>query len=313
MEVGKNLLDLFGAENFALHTLRQQIADNIHAALDFFVIEVNQYARETLGSDFLGNTGTHVAGANHGELLNVVLTHDIGASTWRGGAYSSGAAVFPRAMIHLQHIKKSYPSEADSGLILGFEDWQVEAGGQVALIGESGSGKTTLLNLLSGLVQPDCGVVSIDGVDLARLSEAKRDRFRADNVGYVFQSFHLLDGYSVQENVELGAVFAKGHHQPGRAVELLEGVGLGHRLQHTPQQLSVGQQARVAFARALMNRPKLLLADEPTGALDHENGKQVLSMLLETARESGITVVCATHDMEVAAAFDTITRVEDLR
>lgn len=216
-------------------------------------------------------------------------------------------------MIHLQHIKKSYPSEADSGLILGFEDWQVEAGGQVALIGESGSGKTTLLNLLSGLVQPDCGVVSIDGVDLAHLSEAKRDRFRADNIGYVFQSFHLLDGYSVLENVELGAVFAKGHHQPGRAVELLEAVGLGHRLQHTPRQLSVGQQARVAFARALMNRPKLLLADEPTGALDHENGKQVLNMLLETARESNITVVCATHDMEVAAAFDTITRVEDLR
>jgi putative ABC transport system ATP-binding protein len=216
-------------------------------------------------------------------------------------------------MIHLQNIRKSYPSEADSGLILGFEDWQVETGGQVALIGESGSGKTTLLNLLSGLVQPDSGIVSVDGVDLARLSEAKRDRFRADNIGYVFQSFHLLDGYSVQENVELGAVFAKGSHQPGRAVELLEAVGLGHRLQHTPQQLSVGQQARVAFARALMNRPKLLLADEPTGALDHENGKQVLAMLLETARESGITVVCATHDMEVAAAFDTTTRVEDLR
>jgi putative ABC transport system ATP-binding protein len=216
-------------------------------------------------------------------------------------------------MIRLQDIKKSYPSEADSGLILGFVNWQVQAGRQVALIGESGSGKTTLLNLLSGLVQPDCGSVAIDGVDLTGLSEAKRDRFRAENIGYVFQSFHLLDGYSVLENVELGAVFAKGHPKPGRAVELLEAVGLGHRLQHTPRQLSVGQQARVAFARALMNRPKLLLADEPTGALDQENGKQVLNMLLETARESGITVVCATHDMEVAAAFDTITRVEELR
>ena len=216
-------------------------------------------------------------------------------------------------MIHLQNIHKSYPSDADSGLVLGFEDWRVARGGQVALIGESGSGKTTLLNLLSGLVQPDSGIVSIDGTDLAQLSEAQRDRFRADHIGYVFQSFHLLDGYSVKENVELGAVFAKGHPQPGRAVELLEAVGLGHRLQHMPRQLSVGQQARVAFARALMNRPKLLLADEPTGALDHENGKQVLAMLLQTARESNITVVCATHDMEVAAAFESTVRVEDLQ
>jgi ABC-type lipoprotein export system ATPase subunit len=216
-------------------------------------------------------------------------------------------------MIHLQKIRKSYPSETDSGLVLGFEDWQVESGGQVALIGESGSGKTTLLNLLSGLVQPDSGVVSIFGTDLAQLSEARRDRFRADNIGYVFQSFHLLDGYSVQENVELGAVFAKRKNEPGRAQHLLEAVGLGHRLQHTPRQLSVGQQARVAFARALMNQPKLLLADEPTGALDHENGRQVLDLLLTTARESGITVVCATHDMEVAAAFESTVRVEDLR
>ncbi|MDP7062775.1 MAG: ABC transporter ATP-binding protein [Planctomycetota bacterium] len=216
-------------------------------------------------------------------------------------------------MIHLQKIRKSYPSEADSGPVLDFEDWRVETGGQVALIGESGSGKTTLLNLLSGLIQPDSGVVSVEGSDLAQLSEAQRDRFRADNIGYVFQSFHLLDGYSVKENVELGAVFAKRHAEPGRAEHLLEAVGLGHRLQHTPRQLSVGQQARVAFARALVNRPKLLLADEPTGALDHESGRQVLDLLLSTARSSGITVVCATHDMDVAAAFENTVRVEEMQ
>jgi putative ABC transport system ATP-binding protein len=216
-------------------------------------------------------------------------------------------------MIQLRDIQKSYASGSDSGIVLGFEELCVESGGQVALIGESGSGKTTLLNLLSGLIQPDRGEISICGTDLTRLSEARRDRFRADNIGYVFQSFHLLDGYTVQENVELGSVFAKGHHDAGRAVELLEAVGLGHRLGHMPRQLSVGQQARVAFARALMNRPKLLLADEPTGALDAENGRQVLELLLGTARESGITVVCATHDMEVAAAFETTIRVEELR
>ena len=214
-------------------------------------------------------------------------------------------------MIHLQQIRKTYASDPASEPVLAFEDWRVETGSQVALLGESGSGKTTLLNLLSGLVQPDCGSVQIEGTDLVALSEAQRDRFRAENIGYVFQSFHLLDGYTAQENVELGAVFTRGRPRSNRAVELLEAVGLGHRLKHQPSQLSVGQQARVAFARALMNEPKLLLADEPTGSLDKENGRQVLDLLLETARQAGITVVCATHDLEVASTFDHQVRVEE--
>jgi len=216
-------------------------------------------------------------------------------------------------MIHLQNIRKSYENDADASPVLAFDEWRLEAGERVALMGESGSGKTTLLNLLSGLLIPDSGVVEIAGADLAKLSEARRDRFRAAHIGYVFQTFHLLEGYSVLENVELGALFAKGRLEAGRADTLLDLVGLADRMHYLPSQLSVGQQARVAFARALINKPKLLLADEPTGALDRKTGQQVLNLMLETAKDQGITVVCATHDPEVADAFDRIVRVEDLR
>lgn len=216
-------------------------------------------------------------------------------------------------MIHLQNIRKSYENDAEASPVLAFEAWRLEAGERVALMGESGSGKTTLLNLLSGLLIPDSGVVGIAGTDLAKLSEAQRDRFRAAHIGYVFQTFHLLEGYSALENVELGALFAKGHLEAGRAEALLELVGLGERKDYLPSQLSVGQQARVAFARALINKPRILLADEPTGSLDRQTGRQVLDLMLKTATDQGITVVCATHDPDVAAALDRTVRVEELR
>ena len=216
-------------------------------------------------------------------------------------------------MIHLQNIYKSFQTDSEASPVLAFDEWRLAAGERVALMGESGSGKTTLLNLLSGLLIPDSGVVEVAGTDLATLSEARRDRFRAAHIGYVFQTFHLLEGYTVLENVELGALFAKGHLESGRAEKLLELVGLGKRKHYLPSQLSVGQQARVALARALINKPRLLLADEPTGSLDHKTGRQVLDLMLETSEEQGITVVCATHDPEVADAFDRIVRVEDLK
>jgi len=221
-------------------------------------------------------------------------------------------------MIHLQNLRLSYatPRGAAAGAVtapvLELADWQVARGEQVALVGGSGSGKTTLLNLISGLLKPDHGRVEVSGVDLATLGEARRDRFRAEHIGYVFQSFHLLDGFTAQENVELGAVFARHRAPAGRAVELLEAVGLGHRLQHYPREMSVGQQARVSLARALMNRPTVLLADEPTGSLDPETAVQVLALLQETARAHDITLICATHDQEVAAAFPRCDRVEEL-
>ena len=216
-------------------------------------------------------------------------------------------------MIRLQDLRMSYGRAASAPPVLALDDWSVAEGERVALVGRSGSGKTTLLNLVAGLLLPDRGTVSVAGHDVAALGEAARDRFRADHVGYVFQTFHLLDGFSAEENVELGAVFTRRRLPAGRAREVLAEVGLADHADKPPSKLSVGQQARVALARALVNRPQVLLADEPTGSLDEETGRSVLELLLGTAREHGITVLCATHDMEVAAAFDRTERVEDLR
>lgn len=216
-------------------------------------------------------------------------------------------------MIRLRGVRKSYGGDAAARPVLEIADWRVAAGERVALVGASGSGKTTLLNLLSGLILPDHGEVVIDGADITRLPEPARDRFRAAKCGYMFQSFHLLDGFSALENVELGASFAGHRVERGRAAALLAAVGLGERLHHRPDQLSSGQQARCALARALMNRPRVLLADEPTGSLDPAAARGVLELLIRTAEAEGTTLVCATHDLEVAAAMGRIVRVEELR
>ncbi|HEX9794465.1 MAG TPA: ABC transporter ATP-binding protein [Planctomycetota bacterium] len=215
-------------------------------------------------------------------------------------------------MIRLAQVRKSFAAAEGEAPLLEIGALRIEAGECVALLGASGSGKTTLLNLVSGLVLPDAGLVEVEGVAVNALSEPLRDRFRARTIGYVFQSFHLLEGFSALENVELGAAFTGRRVEPGRAKTLLEAVGLGHRLKHQPSQLSVGQQSRVAFARALVNRPKVLLADEPTGSLDRATGATVLALLLETARAEGVTLLCATHDAGVAAALDRSIVVEEL-
>ncbi|MDA1259363.1 MAG: ABC transporter ATP-binding protein [Planctomycetota bacterium] len=216
-------------------------------------------------------------------------------------------------MIRLRDVQKSFGAAENAAPVLSVRSLVVARGERVALMGESGSGKTTILNLVGGLLTPDAGSVEVAGSDLATLSEAARDRFRARHVGYLFQTFHLLDGWTARENVELGASFTGRRAEAGRAEALLREVGLGERLGHWPRQLSVGQQARVALARALINKPEVLLADEPTGALDHANGATVLRTILDSARVAGSTVLCATHDPEVAAAFDRVVRVEDLR
>lgn len=196
--------------------------------------------------------------------------------------------------------------------ILRVPELRIAAGEQVALVGASGSGKTTLLNLLSGLVRADRGRVEVAGQDLTTLSEARCDRFRAEHVGYMFQSFHLLDGFTAVENVALGESFAGRASNLEQARQLLSSLGLGHRVDYQPSQLSVGQQARVAIARALAGQPKLLLADEPTGALDEPTAESILKLMLERAKEVGATLVIATHSSTVAAAFERVIRVEDI-
>jgi putative ABC transport system ATP-binding protein len=178
-------------------------------------------------------------------------------------------------------------------------------------MGKSGSGKTTLLHVISGIGRPDDGVVRIDGCDIARLSEAGRDRFRADKIGYVFQTFNLLSGFSALENVLLGMSFAGGRADPSRARQLLDRVGLSHRLTHRPAMLSVGEQQRVAVARALANRPRLLLADEPTANVDSGHQQQIINLLREACQEEKVTLLIVTHTGEVAEQFPRVDRLED--
>ncbi len=189
--------------------------------------------------------------------------------------------------------------------------FSLEAGEQVALRGESGSGKTTFLHLIAGILTPDTGTIEIDGRSIATLGEAARDRLRAETVGYIFQTFNLLQGHTVRENVELGMAFGRGVDR-ARAEALLRRVGLGDKLGHFPRQLSTGQQQRVAVARALAGRPKLVLADEPTGNLDARNGRDALALIREVCRENGAALLLVSHDEGVLAQFETVRNFSEL-
>ena len=181
---------------------------------------------------------------------------------------------------------------------------------QMVLAGRSGSGKTTLLHLIAGISRPDSGSVKVDGFDLTLLPEAECDRFRAERIGYVFQTFNLLPGFSALENVLLGMRFAHGRPDAVRARRLIERVGLTHRMHHKPAMLSVGEQQRVAVARALANKPKLLLADEPTANVDTGHQQQILDLLRETCGEEKVALILVTHTPEVAAQFDRLEQLE---
>ena len=216
-------------------------------------------------------------------------------------------------MIKLNNVRKDYRSGNNTTTIVDVDELNISAGEKVAIVGASGSGKTTLLNLLSGLVVADSGQIVIDGQEITTLSESGRDRFRANNIGYLFQNFHLLDGYSALENVELGMLFASGAVKSQRAAEQLTKLGLGERLHHQPSELSIGQQARVALARATVNNPKIILADEPTGALDSASAREALDLLFKQSASHDTTLICVTHDKSVAANFDRILDMGQLQ
>lgn len=187
----------------------------------------------------------------------------------------------------------------------------MEKGQHFALSGSSGSGKTTLLNLIAGILQPDEGQVELDGRSISGANEALRDRIRAELLGYIFQTFNLLQGYTCLENVLLGMSFG-GKPDRARAVELLGRVGLSRRLEYFPRQLSSGQQQRVAVARALANQPKLVLADEPTGNLDPENAAEVLSLIRDTCKENGAALLLVSHDKSVLGQFEEICDLSEI-
>jgi len=188
-------------------------------------------------------------------------------------------------------------------------------GEYVSIVGPSGSGKTTLFNLIGGLDRPTKGKVYVDGVDLAELDAYELAWLRCRKIGYIFQNFNLIGVLTALENVALPTVFAGLPWEEGlkKAEELLRLVGLGDRLGHLPSELSAGQQQRVAIARAMVNDPDIILADEPTGNLDHETGRRIIGLLQRLNREREVTIIAATHDVEMIKGSDRVVWLRDGR
>jgi len=214
-------------------------------------------------------------------------------------------------LLELQGVHKRYESPPVE--VLRGIHFQLDVGEAVAIVGPSGSGKSTLLNILGALDRPTQGRALFDGRDLAALTESELAAIRNRQIGFVFQLHHLLPQCTVLENV-LIPTLARQPADPAaaeRAVKLLERVGLQHRLEHRPGQLSGGECQRVAVARALINQPKLLLADEPTGALDHANAASLGQLLIELNKEQGIALVVVTHSLELAKRLPRVMELRD--
>lgn len=201
------------------------------------------------------------------------------------------------------HSKDLTFRHTDSSATFSFEDISIAPGQHTLLLGDSGTGKTTLLHLLGGLSQPTGGAVFIAGQDIYKLSDSRLDRFRAQNVGFIFQEAHLLRNLSIFENIQLAQQLAKGQHDSAQIWALLEKLQLDGQARSLPQQVSRGQLQRAAIARAVINKPKLLVADEPTASLDDNNTERVLELLLETANTYQSTLLIATHDKRIKDHF----------
>ncbi len=216
-------------------------------------------------------------------------------------------------MLEIRDLKKSYAEPSGNALaIIDIPRLDIGVGEQVVLRGESGGGKTTLLHLISGLVTADSGSIKLDGMELNKFSESARDRIRADKMGYVFQTFNLLAGFTALENVRLGMTFARKKMNLERAKELMSRVGLADRMNYMPNQLSVGQQQRVAVARALANKPRLLLADEPTANVDPANQDRIIELIQEVCREDIVAILLVTHSDEISKRFERVERLEQI-
>ncbi len=215
-------------------------------------------------------------------------------------------------VLQVKGLRKSYITpDGEFKPVVSIEEFALDAGAQLGLRGESGSGKTTFLNLVAGIVKPDAGSIVLHGKEITALSEGRRDRLRATVLGCVYQSFNLLQGYTCLENVLLAMAFGAGQDKKF-ASALLDRVGLSHRLSYYPRQLSVGQQQRVAVARALANRPKLVLADEPTGNLDPVHAVETLALLRDACAEQGAALLLVSHDEDILAAFERVADFRDL-
>ncbi len=218
-------------------------------------------------------------------------------------------------LLHLDGVTKDYPLGSTVVKALRGLDLSIESGEIVAIMGPSGSGKSTLMHILGALDKPTGGTASLEGHDLQGLSEDELVTLRGEKVGFVFQTFNLIQALTAQQNVELPMIFlgVKKSVRAERARALLEKVGLGERVAHRPNELSGGERQRVAIARALANDPEIILADEPTGNLDSETGSTILDLLKKLSVEEGKTMILITHDPDAAAIAHRIVRLRDGR
>lgn len=213
-------------------------------------------------------------------------------------------------VLRIDHLTKTFRSGDRLLTVVNDISFSIDAGATVAIVGPSGSGKTTLLGLCAGLDRPTSGTVMLNGSSIDQLSEDQRARFRNQHVGFVFQNFQLIPTLTAVENVMVPAELRNETGIHARARLLLERVGLGDRLDHYPVQLSGGEQQRVSLARAFINNPKILFADEPTGNLDAETSEVVIDLLFELNHEAGTTLVLVTHDLDLAQRTQRIIRLK---
>ena len=212
------------------------------------------------------------------------------------------------AFVQFEDVTKIYKTGDVEVKALSGASFEIQKGEFCVIVGESGAGKTTLLNILGGMDTLTTGRVRMDGVEISGFDRTKLENSRRFDIGFVFQFYNLIPNLTALENVEIAAQLCP---DPVPADEMLRAVGLGHRMNNFPAQLSGGEQQRVSIARALAKRPKLLLCDEPTGALDYETGKSILKLLQDTCRRDGMTVVIITHNAALSAMADRIVRVKN--
>jgi len=219
------------------------------------------------------------------------------------------------SVIELEDLARHYDMGGDTVKALDGVDLKISRGEYVSIVGPSGSGKTTLFNLVGGLDRPTRGRVYIDGIDISKLDAYELAWLRCRRIGYIFQTFNLIQVLNALENVALPTVFAGVPRDEGlkKAEKLLQSVGLGERLHHRPTELSAGQQQRVAIARALANDPAIILADEPTGNLDLNTGTEIIDLLHGLNKKGGLTLIAATHDLKMIKASDRIVWMRDGR
>ena len=214
------------------------------------------------------------------------------------------------AYVKLEQVTKVYHvGEVDIHAVDGI-DFEVQKGEFVVIVGPSGAGKTTVLNILGGMDTASTGRVLVDGKDIAKYSPRKLTGYRRDDIGFVFQFYNLIPNLTALENVELASQICK---KPQNAKRVLQEVGLGERMGNFPAQLSGGEQQRVSIARALAKNPKLLLCDEPTGALDYQTGKAILKLLQDMCRQKGMTVIVITHNTAITPMADRVIRIKNGR